>query len=184
MDEATKILKWNGTKWVPHGTPPARPAPLATAMLIATPPLAALAAWSVPQLLTLAEHPAGWLAGIAAAAVGVTALAAAAESRDDDPARTIWPLLLAWPLAFPWYMNRRDRLGSGLAGALLLTAALAWSGWQIQRGHAAADFLLQASGEQKSTQASGEQKMSDARRLHILRARIDAELAAEDAASR
>ena len=158
-------------------------APLVAALLIITPPLAALAAWSVPRLLTLGEHPAGWLAGIAAGAVAVTALAAAAESRDDDPARTIWPLLLAWPLAFPWYMNRRHRLGSGLAGALLLAGALAWSGWQVQRGHEAAAFLLQASGEQNAAQASGEQ-ISEAERMRILRARIEAELDAEDAAER
>lgn len=150
-------------------------APIAAALLIITPPLAALAAWSVPRLLTLAEHPAGWLAGIAAGAVAVTALAAATESRDDDPARTVWPLLLAWPLAFPLYMNRRHRLGSGLAGALLLSAALAWSGWQIQRGHEAAAFLLQASGEEN---------ISEAERMRILRARIEAQLDAEDAAER
>lgn len=157
-----------------------KPAPLAAALLIITPPLAALAAWSVPRLLGLGEHPAGWLGGIAAGAVAVTALAAAAESRDDDPARTIWPLLLAWPLAFPWYMNRRNRLGSGLAGALLLVAALAWSGWQIQRGHAAAAFLLQASGEQNPAHPSGERKISEAERQRMIQQRIDAILDAEE----
>lgn len=161
----------------PSGQPPrANAAPIAATLLIITPPLAALAAWAVPRLLALGEHPIGWLAGIAAAAVAITTVAAAVESAPQrDPARTVWPLLLVWPLAFPVYMNSRDRLGSGLVGALLLVGALAWSGWQIQRGHEAADFLLQALGEER---------ISEADRMRILRARIEAELDAEDAAER
>lgn len=168
---------------------------LAAALLILTPPLAALAAWGVPRLLTLGEHPAAWLAGIAAAAVAITAGAAAVDDgRREDAARTIWPLLLAWPLAYPWMMNRRGRLGSGLAGTLLLCGALAWSGWTIHQGHEAAAFLLQAastgsgqaSGEQNSTPTSGEQisghpsgEAMEAERQRILQQRIDAILDAE-----
>lgn len=162
------------------------PAPLAAAVLVAAPPLAALAAWGVPRLLTLAEHPAGWLVGIAAAAVATTTLAAAAESRDDDPARTVWPMLLAWPLAFPWYMNRRGRLGSGIAGALLLSAALGWSWHRVEAAHAAEALLLNPSGEEisrqaastSSGQASGEE-ITEAERMRILQRRIDAALDAE-----
>lgn len=156
----------------PTYPPSANASGLAAAILVAAPPLAALAAWAVPQVLTLAQHPAAWLGGIAAAAVAVTAIAAAADGR-QDAARVAWPLLLAWPLAFPLYMNRHNRLGSGLAGTLLLCGALAWSGWQIQRGEQAADFLLQAassgpgqaSGEQKSNSPSGEQIEAERERL-------------------
>lgn len=156
------------------------PTPIASALLIITPPLAALAAWSVPRLLTLAEHPLGWLAGIAAAAVAITTLAAVAEAR-RDPVRIAWPLLLAWPLAFPFYMNQRNRLGSGVAGALLLCGALAWSGWQVQRGEDAAAFLLQASGEENHAPHSGEAKISEAERQRLIQHRIDAILDAEEA---
>ena len=164
------------------------PTPIASALLIITPPLAALAAWSVPRLLTLAEHPLGWLAGIAAAAVAITTLAAVAEAQ-RDPVRIAWPLLLAWPLAFPFYMNQRHRLGSGVAGALLLCGALAWSGWQVQRGEDAAAFLLQAtsinsgqaSGEENHAPPSGEAKISEAERQRLIQQRIDAILDAEEA---
>jgi len=149
---------------------------LAATLLIITPPLAALAALAVPHALTLAEHPALALACTGAAAVAITAGALAVdEAPRHDPARTIWPLLLAWPLTFPWYMNRRNRLGSGIAGTVLLCGALAWSAWQIQRGHEAAAFLLQASGE--STQASGEQ--NEAERQRMVQQRIDRILDAE-----
>lgn len=167
-------------------TPRANASGLTAALLIITPLLAALTAWSVPRVFSLAEHPGAWLVGIAAAAVAATAIFAAAESR-EDAARTVWPLLLAWPLAFPVYMNRRQRLGSGLAGALLLCGALAWSGWQVRQGEQAAAFLLQASGEQKpeqpastgSGQASGEQ--IEAERQRIIQQRIDRMLDAEQA---
>lgn len=156
------------------------PTPIASALLIITPPLAALAAWSVPRLLTLAEHPLGWLAGIAAAAVAITTLAAVAEAQ-RDPVRIAWPLLLAWPLAFPFYMNQRNRLGSGVAGALLLCGALAWSGWQVQRGEDAAAFLLHPSGEENHAPPSGEAKISEAERQRLIQQRIDAILDAEEA---
>lgn len=155
-------------------------APIAVALLIITPPLAALAAWAVPRLLALGEHPLGWLAGIAAAAVAITAIAAAVESAPQrDPARTVWPLLLAWPLAFPVYMNSRDRLGSGLAGALLLASALAYSAWQVHRGEEAAAWLLHTSGEAIDSTPSGKAKMSDDERLRIIQQRIDSTLDAE-----
>ncbi|MBU2640494.1 MAG: hypothetical protein KJ889_01620 [Gammaproteobacteria bacterium] len=155
-------------------------APIAAALLIITPVLAALAAWAVPRLLALGEHPIGWLAGIAAAAVTITAVAAAVESAPQrDPARTVWPLLLAWPLAFPLYMNSRDRLGSGLAGALLLAGALAWSTWQVHRGEEAAAWLLQTSNGAIDSTPTGEAEMSEAERIRILRQRVDAMLDAE-----
>jgi len=171
----------------PTHTPRTNPPSLATAILLAAPPLAALAAWSVPQLLTMGQHPLAWLGGIAAAAVTLTTLAAvAAASPQHDPERMVWPLLLGWPLAYPLYMARRGQTASGLAGTLLLCGALAWSGWQVRQGEQAVVYLLQASGEQNDRQASGEATGSDGltqdQRDAFNRARIQRILDAEAAA--
>jgi hypothetical protein len=178
----------------PTATPRATESGIATALLVALPPLAALAAWAVPRVLTLAEHPGAWLGGIAATAMAGTALAAAIEAAPRrDVARSFWFMLLGWPLVFPAYMARQGRLLSGLAGAALLIAAVSWSNHQIEQGTQAAAFLLQASGEAKSTHPSGEANptsgaargpdgMTVDQREAFNRARVEAILDAEDAA--
>lgn len=156
------------------------PAPLAEALLITTPPMAAALIAGVVFNASLADAPALWINLIGGAAVGVTTLAAAAESarapEPDDPGVLIWPLLLIWPLAFPWYMNRRHRLGSGLAGAALLIGAL---GWGLHHVEQARDAL----GAVSAAALAPHTAISEAERMRILRARIEAQLDAEDAAA-
>lgn len=144
-----------------HAPPRANGNGIASAVLVVAPVLGALAAWAVPRVATLADHPAAWLGGIAAGAVAITTLALAA---DDGEARGVspWALLLAWPLAFPLAMARRGQTAGGIVAALALCGAVAWSGWRIAQANDAADFLLQPSGEAFSEQASGEQKPGQA----------------------
>ena len=167
---------------------------LAAGLLVVAPVLGAAQALALPYVLRIGEHPLGWLSAIAAAAVVTTTLAAASERR-TPLVGTAWAMLLAWPLAFPWYMNRTGRLGTGLAGTLLLCGALAWAGWQVQQARAGVAELeqkmlqlLQSSGEEISTQASSEdfltppsseEKLSEAERQRIVRQRIEAMLDAE-----
>lgn len=153
-------------------------APIAAALLIITPPLAAALIAGVVFNASLADAPALWIHLIGGAAVGVTTLAAATESartpEPSDPGGLIWPLLLIWPLAFPWYMNRRDRLVSGLAGTALLLGALGWGMHQVEQARAALGAASAATLEPYRANAEAE-----AERMRIIRQRIDAMIEAE-----
>lgn len=158
------------------------PAPLASALLIATPPLAAVLIAGVAFNASLADAPALWIHLIGGAAVGVTTLAAAVESarapEPADPGGLIWPLLLIWPLAFPWYMNRRDRLVSGLAGTALLIGALGWGLHQVEQARDALGAAMLAP-PRANADAYSPRANDAAERMRILQQRIDAMLDAE-----